>query len=67
MAHASRGVKTLRGHFLGTLAQVVYGASAKAGFICKVAETPEEVSELIEAGFDYVTDLEDKKFFRKRK
>jgi integrase len=49
------------------IAKVVFGASANDEFICKVAETPEEVSELIEAGFNYVTDLEGKKFFRKRK
>ena len=40
---------------------------ARDEFVCKVAETPEEVSALIEAGFDYITDLEGKKFFRKRK
>ena len=40
---------------------------ARDEFVCKVAETPEEVSELIEAGFDYITDLEGKRFFKKRK
>ncbi|MFQ5836894.1 MAG: hypothetical protein ACE5HG_03480 [Candidatus Bathyarchaeia archaeon] len=49
------------------IAKVVFGASSNDEFVCKVAETPEEVSELIETGFDYVTDLEGKKFFRKRK
>ena len=36
-------------------------------FICKVAKTPEEIAKLIEAGFEYVTELEGLKFFRKRK
>jgi len=33
----------------------------------KVARTLEEACELVEAGFEYVTDMEDKKIFRKRK
>jgi len=36
-------------------------------FVCKVAKTPNEVQELIENGFQYVCDMEDLKFFRKRK
>jgi len=40
---------------------------ASEGFTCRVAKTPEEISALIEAGFEYVTDLEGMKFFRKRK
>ena len=35
-------------------------------FFCKIAQTPEEVSQLIEGGL-YVTDMDNKKFFRKRK
>ncbi len=34
---------------------------------CRVAEDLEEARELIEAGFDYVTDMDDKKLFRKPK
>ena len=36
-------------------------------FTTKVAETVEEVCELVEAGFEYVTDIDQKKIFRKRK
>jgi integrase len=36
-------------------------------WVCKVALNLEEVVNLIEAGFEYVTDFEDKKIFRKRK
>ena len=36
-------------------------------FTCKVAHTLEETESLIEAGFDYVTDMDGFKLFRKRK
>jgi len=36
-------------------------------YICKVAKTPEEISKLIEAGFEYVCEQDGLKFFRKRK
>ncbi len=36
-------------------------------FTCRVAVTLEEAQELIEAGFEYVTDMDDRKLFRKRK
>ncbi|UCE29858.1 MAG: hypothetical protein JSV85_03870, partial [Candidatus Bathyarchaeota archaeon] len=36
-------------------------------YIFKVARKPEEIKELIEAGFEYVTDQNGLKFFRKRK
>ena len=36
-------------------------------FTCRTARTLEEASQLIEAGFDYVTDIDDAKLFRKRK
>ncbi len=36
-------------------------------YICKVATTIEEAKKLIEAGFQYVTDHEDQKLFRKMK
>jgi len=36
-------------------------------FTCKVAKTLKEATALIEAGFDYVTDMEDAKLFKKRK
>lgn len=36
-------------------------------FTCRVAKTLTEAKELVEAGFDYVTDIENAKLFRKRK
>jgi len=36
-------------------------------WVCKVAQTLEEAVELVEAGFEYVTEIEEKKIFRKRK
>ena len=34
---------------------------------CKVAKTVEEASDLIENGFEYVTEMDSVKLFRKRK
>lgn len=36
-------------------------------YTCKVAETTWNVEEFIEAGFEYVTEQDSLKFFRKRK
>ena len=36
-------------------------------FTCRVANTIKEAKELVEAGFDYVTDVDGAKLFRKRK
>jgi integrase len=36
-------------------------------WVCKVAANLEEAVELVEAGFEYVTEVEGKKIFRKRK
>jgi integrase len=36
-------------------------------FICKVAKTVEDAKELVEAGFEFVTDMDSQKLFRKRK
>lgn len=36
-------------------------------WVCKVAQTLEEAVELVEGGFEYVTEVEGKKIFRKRK
>jgi len=36
-------------------------------FTCKVAKTEQEIHDLIEAGLEHVYDLDDAKFFRKRK
>ncbi|MEM1562517.1 MAG: hypothetical protein QXJ19_04640 [Candidatus Bathyarchaeia archaeon] len=37
------------------------------GYVCRVARTPNEIAELIEAGFEYICEHEGLKFFRKRK
>jgi len=36
-------------------------------YVCRVAKTVKEASDLIEAGFDYVCDMEDAKLLRKPK
>ena len=36
-------------------------------YVCKAATTVDEAKELVEAGFEYVTDMGDCKLFRKRK
>jgi integrase len=36
-------------------------------YVCKIAKTVDEAKILIEDGFEYVTDIESMKFFRKRK
>lgn len=35
-------------------------------YVCKAAKTLTETSQLIEAGFEYVTEMEEVKLFRKR-
>lgn len=36
-------------------------------YVCKVARTLDEAKSLIEEGFDFVTEIDDVKIFRKRK
>jgi len=36
-------------------------------YVCRVAKTVEQAAELIEAGFEYVCEIDDVKLFRKRK
>jgi hypothetical protein len=36
-------------------------------YVCKVAKTIEEAKALVESGFDYVTEVDGIKLFRKRK
>ena len=68
--HRYRHVKQLLGHRMieNTMR---YTQLAKfedpEGFTCRVAKSLEEAKELIEAGFQYVTDMDDKKLFRKPK
>ena len=35
-------------------------------YICKTAQTPKEISQLIEDGFEYVCEQENIKFFKKK-
>ncbi|MEM2104947.1 MAG: tyrosine-type recombinase/integrase [Candidatus Bathyarchaeia archaeon] len=46
--------------------QLISG-DAEDDYVCKVARTVEQAMELIEAGFDYVCEMEGFKLFRKRK
>ena len=41
--------------------------SEEDDYVCKIAQTTKEISQLIEDGFDYVCDLQNLKFFKKRK
>jgi integrase len=36
-------------------------------YVCKAAKTPEQAKSLIEAGFEYICEIEGTKLFRKRK
>jgi len=36
-------------------------------YVCRVAENVKEAKKLVEAGFEYMTDFEGCKLFRKRK
>ena len=36
-------------------------------YVCKVAKTVEDAKTLIETGYEFVTDVQDAKLFRKRK
>ena len=48
------------------LAEVIFKETSDE-FTSKVAKTVDEARELIEAGFEYVTDMDDVKIFRKRR
>ena len=47
--------------------QALFNSHDNDQFTVRVAETVEEACELVEAGFEYVTDVDEKKLFRKRK
>jgi integrase len=49
------------------LEAALYHNSNTDDFHVKVAETLDQACELLETGFEYVTDMEGKKLFRKRK
>ena len=48
------------------LEQALFDKDADS-FTCRVAKTPEENKQLIEAGFEYVTEKYNLIYFRKRK
>jgi len=50
-----------------TIDSTIFGLEDNDEFTVKVAETLKEACELLEAGFEYVTDMDGKKIFRKRK
>ena len=43
------------------------GRSYRSGYGCKIAKTVDDAKEVIESGFDHVTDVEGMKLFRKSK
>lgn len=61
-------VKQLLGHknINNTLIYTHLVSFESDDWVCKVAQTLEEAVELVEAGFEYVTEVEGKKIFRKR-
>ena len=42
-------------------------SAEQSNYCCKVAKNLEEAAGLIEAGFEYVTEMDGAKLFRKRK
>jgi integrase len=62
-------VKKLLGHknIQNTMVYIHLVNFESDDWVCKVASSLEEAVKLIEAGFEYVTDYEGKKVFRKRK
>jgi len=71
--HDARHVQKLLGHKKLTsteiyinLEQAVFD-EASDEFHVKVAENLQEVCDLIQVGFEYVTEMDGKKIFRKRK
>ena len=50
-----------------TIEATIFGLDDSDEFTVKVAETLKEACELLEAGFEYITDIDGKKIFRKRK
>ena len=53
-----------QGYRRSTILSAVSGVRTN---ICKVAKTVEDAKSLIEAGLEYVTDVDGNKLFRKRK
>jgi hypothetical protein len=63
-----RRIKTILDQFGNTHARKQLAKFEETdGYMCKVAATKEEISALIEAGFEYVCQKGDLMMFRKRK
>jgi len=62
-------VSRLLGHrnIQNTLRYISLDMGDNDSFLCKVAKSIQEASSLIESGFEYVTELDGIKLFRKRK
>jgi hypothetical protein len=39
----------------------------KEEYVCKISKTVKEASQLVESGFEYVTEIDGARLFRKRK
>jgi hypothetical protein len=50
-----------------TIESTIFGLEDSNEFTVKVAETLKDACDLLEIGFEYVTDMDGKKIFRKRK
>ena len=62
------GHKTLKSTMIYIdLEKAIYGSLQSEEFTARVANTLEEAFSLVEAGFDYVTEIDGGKIFRKRK
>ncbi len=66
LRHATLGHKQIKNTLLYVqLEEALFQGEHE--YISKVAKTEKEVCALIEAGFEYVTDFQDAKIFRKSK
>lgn len=61
------GHKSIKNTMLYIQLEQAIFKEASDEFTCRAAKTAEEAKPLIEAGFEYVCDIEEVKLFRKRK
>jgi hypothetical protein len=60
-------IKTIFNHFRNRHARYSSVNFGSEEYACKVAENVEEAKALIESGYEYVTEVDGVKLFRKRK